>query len=70
MAKYKALPNYELIRPGINVQFNSMGIYETNNEKEITILDGAKPFIQRVDKPEPKPEPKPKAPAKKQPSEK
>lgn len=55
MAKYKALPNYELIRPSIHVQFNSMGIYETNNEKEITVLDGAKPFIQRVDKPEPKP---------------
>lgn len=55
MAKYKALPNYELIRPSIHVQFNSMGIYETNNEKEITVLDGAKPFIQRLDKPEPKP---------------
>lgn len=61
MAKYKALPNYELIRPSIHVQFNSMGIYETNNEKEITVLDGAKPFIQRVDKPEPKPATKPAA---------
>jgi hypothetical protein len=32
-----------------------MGIYETNNEKEIAVLDCAKPFIERLDKPEPKP---------------
>lgn len=60
MAKYKTLPNYELIRPGIRVQFNSQGIYETNNEKETTFLDGAAPFVERLDKPV-KAEPKPKA---------
>jgi hypothetical protein len=55
LAKYKTLPNYELIRPGIRIQFNSIGTYATNNEKEIALLDNAKPFIERLDKPESKP---------------
>ncbi len=65
MAKYRALPNYEIIRPKLHMQFNSEGIYETNNDKEVEFLDGKAPFIERLDKPAPKPEPKPKAPAKK-----
>ncbi|MFJ5716537.1 hypothetical protein [Neobacillus sp. NPDC093127] len=51
MAKYKTLPNYELHRPEIHVQFNLEGAYETDNEGEITYLDGCHPFIERLDKP-------------------
>jgi hypothetical protein len=76
LAKYKSLPNYEIIRPKLHVQFNSEGVYETKNEKEIAFLDEKAPFIKRLDKEEKpaekpeekieeKPEPK-KAPAKKQ----
>lgn len=60
MAKYKTLPNYELHRPELHVQFNSEGVYETNDDFEIEYLDGCAPFIERLDKQEEKP----KAPAK------
>lgn len=66
MAKYKTLPNYELLRPELHVQFDSEGFYETSNDADIAYLDGLAPFIERVDKPEPKPaaKPKPKSKAK------
>jgi hypothetical protein len=60
LAKYKTLPNYELHRPELHVQFNSEGIYVTNDHFEIDYLDGCAPFIDRLDKAEEKP----KAPAK------
>jgi hypothetical protein len=72
LAKYKSLPNYEIIRPKLHVQFNSEGVYETKDEKEIAFLDEKAPFIERLDKEEKsaekveeKPAPK-KAPVKKQ----
>jgi hypothetical protein len=52
LAKYKSLPNYEIIRPKLHVQFNSEGVYETKNEKEIAFLDANAPFIERLDKAE------------------
>lgn len=61
MAKYKTLPNYELHRPELHVQFNSEGIYETSDDFEVGYLDGCAPFIERLDTPE---EEKPKAQAK------
>jgi hypothetical protein len=61
LAKYKTLPNYELHRPELRVQFNLEGVYETDKENEIEFLDKCAPFIERLDKPEEKP----KAPAKK-----
>lgn len=66
MAKYKTLPNYEYIRDGLYITFNGYGIYETNVDKQIEVLDKCAPFIDRMDKPATKP----KAPAKKQPSKK
>jgi hypothetical protein len=51
LAKYRTLPNYELHRPEIHVQFNSEGIYETNDKVEIEFLEGCPPFIERLDKP-------------------
>ncbi|WHY01869.1 hypothetical protein [Neobacillus sp. DY30] len=60
MAKYRTLPNYELLRPELHVQFNSEGIFETTNDLEIEFLDGCAPFIERLDTPEEKP----KAPTK------
>jgi hypothetical protein len=51
LAKYKTLPNYEILRPKLHIQFNSEGIYETNNDKEIDFLDSHSPFIERLDKP-------------------
>lgn len=65
MAKYKALPNYELIRPGVHVKFDLDGNYETSDEKEIKLLDASAPFIERKDKSEKeKPAEKPKVKAK------
>ena len=61
MAKYKTLPNYELLRPNIHVQFDSQGVFETEDEATIAYLDGLKPFIEREDKPTVKPDPKPAA---------
>jgi hypothetical protein len=61
LAKYKSLPNYEIIRPKLHVQFNSEGVYETKNEKEIAFLDEKEPFIKRLDKPEDKVTEKPEA---------
>jgi hypothetical protein len=52
MAKYSTLPNYELQRPEIHVQFNSSGIFETQDEAEIEFLDECAPFIERIDKPQ------------------
>lgn len=60
MAKYKTLPNYELIRPGIHILFDPEGYYTTENELQQKYLDTLSPFIERLDKPEEKP----KAPAK------
>lgn len=51
MAKYHTLPNYEIIRPKLYIQFDSSGNYETNDETLIDYLDGCAPFIERVDKP-------------------
>lgn len=63
MAKYKTLPNYEIIRPKLHIQFDSEGHYETSNDKIIEYLDSKAPFIERLDKAEAKPQPKPKATA-------
>lgn len=60
MAKYRCIPMYEYIRPGIYAQFNGNGDFVTNDEKIIAALDAAAPFIERVDKPEEEP----KTPAK------
>ncbi|MGQ0414635.1 hypothetical protein [Bacillus cereus] len=69
MAKYKTLPNYEVIRPKLHIQFDSQGFYVTYDESEIEYLDGKSPFIERVDVPEaeepPKPKPRAKAATKK-----
>jgi len=54
MAKYKCLPYYELTRNGKTITFNIDGYYETNVQSQIDLLDGCKPFIQRVDEPKPK----------------
>lgn len=64
MAKYKTLPNYEIIRPKLHIQFDSEGHYETSEESIVKYLDDKAPFIERLDKPEPKkveekPKPKP-----------
>lgn len=59
MAKYKCIPNYELIRPNIHIQFDSSGNYETLKESEVELLDSITPFIERLDKDE-KPAPKPR----------
>lgn len=61
MAKYKTLPNYELLRPNIHVQFDSQGVFETEDEATIAYLDDLKPFIEREDKQTVKPDPKPAA---------
>lgn len=55
MAKYKCLPYYELTRNGKTFTFDIDGYYETNVDSQIKLLDGCKPFIQRVDTPKPKP---------------
>lgn len=55
MAKYNTLPNYEIIRPKLHIQFDSQGNFETSDAKLIEYLDDKVPFIQRVDKPEQKP---------------
>ncbi|MRX54695.1 hypothetical protein GJU41_11995 [Bacillus idriensis] len=60
MAKFKTLPNYELTRPELHVQFDSSGNFETSDEFEIKYLESLAPFIERVDKPKSEP----KAPAK------
>ncbi|GGF88438.1 hypothetical protein [Paenibacillus abyssi] len=49
MAQYKCLPMYEYIRPGIYVLFNQNGDFTTTDDKVIAALDGAAPFIERVD---------------------
>ncbi|MDM5188609.1 hypothetical protein QUF99_15170 [Bacillus sp. DX4.1] len=49
MAKYKTLPNYEVIRPKLHIQFDSQGFYVTYDESEIEYLDEKTPFIERVD---------------------
>lgn len=59
MAKYQTLPNYEVIRPGLHIQFNREGIFETTDEALIAYLDDKAPSIVRVDKPEVKAEVKP-----------
>lgn len=59
MAKYKTLPNYEVIRPGLNIRFNREGIFETTDAELIAYLDDKAPSIARLDKPEVKPEVKP-----------
>lgn len=64
MAKYKTLPNYEIIRPKFHIQFDSQGFYVTYDESEIEYLDGKSPFIERVDVPEAEANPKPKLRAK------
>lgn len=69
MAKYQTLPNYEIIRPGLHIQFNREGIFETTDEALIAYLDDKAPSIERIDKPEikvtpPKAEVKPEAPKK------
>ncbi|TEA80742.1 hypothetical protein [Bacillus thuringiensis] len=64
MAKYKTLPNYEVIRPKLHIQFDSQGFYVTYDESEIEYLDGKSPFIERVDVPEAGESPKPKLHAK------
>jgi len=65
MAKYKTLPNYEINRPGLHIQFNSEGVCETNDDPEIEALDAVcGQFIERVDKPKAEPA-KTKEPAKK-----
>lgn len=64
MAKYKCIPAYEFIRPGVYAQFNDTGDFVTNDEKVIAALDAAGPFIERVDKPEEDAEKEPKTPAK------
>jgi hypothetical protein len=61
VAKYKTLPNYEFLRPNIHVQFDSQGVFETEDEATIAYLDGLKPFIEREDKPAVKAEVKPAA---------
>jgi hypothetical protein len=50
VAKYRCIPNYELIRPKVYIQFDFNGNYETNKEEEIQLLDSIKPFIERLDK--------------------
>ncbi len=59
MAKYKCLPYYELTRNGKTLTFDIDGYYSTNIQSQIDLLDGCKPFIQRVDE-NPKPKPKTK----------
>ena len=63
MAKYKTLPNYEIIRPKLRIQFDSQGFYVTYDESEIEYLNGKSPFIERVDVLEENPKPKPRAKA-------
>lgn len=64
MAKYKTLPNYEILRPKLHIQFNSEGIYETNESKEVEFLEQHSPFIERLDKPAKKAEESAKTQAK------
>lgn len=54
MAEYQTLPNYEVIRPTLHIQFDSQGKYVTEVESEIEFLDEKAPFIERLD-PNPKP---------------
>ncbi|PGA33983.1 hypothetical protein [Bacillus wiedmannii] len=63
MAKYKTLPNYEVIRPKLHIQFDSQGFYVTYDESEIEYLNEKSPFIERVDVSEENPKPKPRAKA-------
>ncbi|EJR82883.1 hypothetical protein IK7_02157 [Bacillus cereus VD156] len=58
MAKYKTLPNYEVIRPKFHIQFDSQGFYVTHDEVEIEYLGEKAPFIERVDAPDEKMRPK------------
>ncbi|MBO1582713.1 hypothetical protein [Bacillus sp. XF8] len=60
MAKYKTLPNYEVIRPKFHIQFDSQGFYVTYDEAEIEYLGEKSPFIERVDVPDEKPKSKPR----------
>ena len=64
MAKYQTLPNYEVIRPGLHIQFNRDGIFETTDADLIAYLDDKAPSIERVDKPEVKAESPKKPPVK------
>ncbi|WP_088322536.1 hypothetical protein [Bacillus cereus] len=65
MAKYKTLPNYEVIRPKLHIQFDSQGFYVTYDESEIEYLDGKSPFIVPEAGEPPKPKPRAKAATKK-----
>jgi hypothetical protein len=58
LAKYKTLPNYELIRPGIHILFDMEGEYETDDKDKQDFLDKLEPFIERIDKPEKPAKPK------------
>lgn len=62
MAEYKTLPNYEIIRLTLHVQFDSQGNYVTEDESEIEFLDEKAPFIERLDS---KPKPRGKSAVKK-----
>lgn len=62
MAEYKTLPNYEIIRPDVHIQFDSQGNYVTEDESEIEFLDEKAPFIERIDS---KPKPRGKSTTKK-----
>lgn len=67
MAKYEAAPFYEIESGNVRVKFDFFGVYVTENQDEIAVLDALCPtWIKRVDEPA-KPEPKteePEAPAK------
>ncbi len=69
MAKYKCLPNYELIINSKTVaKFDIDGGFETFDESKITILDALtkkSTFIKRLDAEEPKPKQPARAKAKK-----
>lgn len=62
MAEYKTLPNYEVIRPTLHIQFDSQGKYVTEDESEMEFLDEKSPFIERLDS---KPKPRGKSTTKK-----
>lgn len=75
MAKYKTIPFYSVKLGDKQVEFNYFGEYETEDSKEIELLDALTPaYLKRIDQPkpaeeQPKPAPK-KAPAKRKPSAK
>lgn len=72
MAKYQSTPFYQVKHNDKTISFDYSGLYETDKQEEIEILDKLCPtWIKRVDEPKPtKPaeepsESKPKATAKK-----